>query len=99
MANYSQYKKANTATIDQKLWGVAYTGETYDVSHFGLLGFGDDWTNHNLDSIWSDYDLALGRVKFLEAEGIAGNKDICDIGVIDLSGLMASQSRYVMEVK
>ena len=97
MTDYSKYKKANTATINQKLWGVVYTGETSDILHLGLIGLGDEWTSHNLDSIWSDWDLAVGRLKFLEAEGISGNTYIDDICVIDLSGLMTSKSRYVVE--
>jgi len=99
MTDYSKYKKANTATINQKLWGVVYTGETCDILHLGLIGLGDEWTSHNLDSIWSDWDLAVGRLKFLEAEGISGNKYISDICVIDLSGLTTSKSRYVVEGK
>ena len=99
MTDYSKYKKANTATINQKLWGVVYSGDTDSIYPLGVLGLGDEWSQHNIDSIWSDWDLAVGRLKFLEAEGISGDKTIDGICILDLGALMVSTSRYVVEGK
>ena len=99
MTDYSKYTKANTASINQQLWCVVYSGETECIHHFGVLSLGDEYNEHNIDSIWSDWDLAVGRLKFLEAEGICGDKSIYNSCILDLSELMVSKSRYVAEVK